>query len=310
VHETTNFCFVCGIENVTFDRGIGRGAFRKHIKSDHHMWDYVRFMIYIWEQDMDDDDGLEQYVRRCVDSRDLSWFPINKSMDLVTDDSEMNENQLLIKHVADTLNNLETEVNSTMMHLQSSFFSTAMSIQHAIPAKSDESVELYELSVDGSVANSADSLRINDKDIDESNDVKARVSKVEGLMELHSVNDPSQIIIKMISATGQKEFVPKNMSSGSGQSVLEFSRKDTLVVHRGTELKHGEFIQIQVLELISSKSRDTDEIPFHRFVASAEITLEDLVNASGSHVDVTLHINGSSFVVSVSSIASAALLKK
>ena len=34
-------------------------GFRRHIREDHHMWDYLRFIIYVWEQDQDDDDGLE-----------------------------------------------------------------------------------------------------------------------------------------------------------------------------------------------------------------------------------------------------------
>jgi hypothetical protein len=82
--DTLNICFICGIDKRTFDRaGDGTDGFRVHTKSDHNMWNYLFFMIFIWEQDKDDDDGLEYYVRHKVDKLDLSWFPMNKALCLV-----------------------------------------------------------------------------------------------------------------------------------------------------------------------------------------------------------------------------------
>ena len=37
---------------------------------------------FIWEQDKDDDDGLEYYVRHCIEDGDLTWFPKNKAIRL------------------------------------------------------------------------------------------------------------------------------------------------------------------------------------------------------------------------------------
>ena len=34
-------------------------------------------------QDQDDDDGLELYVRQCLESDDLSWLPMDKALCLV-----------------------------------------------------------------------------------------------------------------------------------------------------------------------------------------------------------------------------------
>ena len=81
VHETTTNCFICGIDKNTFDRAADNIAagFRRHIVEDHSMWNYMRFIIYIWEQDQDDDDGLEFYVRACLERDDLTWFPINQA---------------------------------------------------------------------------------------------------------------------------------------------------------------------------------------------------------------------------------------
>ena len=127
-------------------------------------------------------------------------------------------------------------------------------------------------------------------------------------MELLSVDDASSITVRMVSAGGQMLFLGKTLSSGPEGSTVEFSSKHTLSVHQGKEIKHGEFIQIHVLVTMPSPSLEDGDL--YRFIASAEIAMEDLLEASGSHVDVTLHLNGSTFVVYVSSLASASLLKK
>ena len=79
--DTTEICLICNIDKQTFDRAADSSVgFRNHVKNDHNMWAYVSFIIYLWEQDKDDDDGLEQFVRRSVDNNDIAWFPLNKAM--------------------------------------------------------------------------------------------------------------------------------------------------------------------------------------------------------------------------------------
>lgn len=80
--DTNERCFICGIEKNTFNRTLDRDAFDVHTKVDQNLWSYVYFIIYIWEQDKDDDDGLESFVRRCIDKNDLFWFPMRKAIRL------------------------------------------------------------------------------------------------------------------------------------------------------------------------------------------------------------------------------------
>lgn len=84
LEDTTQRCFICGIDKHIFDRAIDhqQWGFKHHITMDHNMWNYLYFIIHIWEQDKDDDDGLEQYVRHCVDTDDTTFFPLNKAMRL------------------------------------------------------------------------------------------------------------------------------------------------------------------------------------------------------------------------------------
>ena len=81
--DTFGTCLICGIEGVIFDRASDTGnGFKQHIKEDHHMWNYLYFIFFIWEQDKDDDDGLELFIRQAIENNDISWFPINKAMKL------------------------------------------------------------------------------------------------------------------------------------------------------------------------------------------------------------------------------------
>lgn len=89
IERTENYCFICGIHRSEFDRSFdGPGGFQHHFRFDHNMWNYFKFIVYIWEQDQDDDDGLEQMVRRGVRDLDLGWFPMNRAMCLNEKETE------------------------------------------------------------------------------------------------------------------------------------------------------------------------------------------------------------------------------
>ncbi|KAJ1400838.1 hypothetical protein B484DRAFT_241022 [Ochromonadaceae sp. CCMP2298] len=82
LEDTTEKCFICGIDKNTFNRTLDRDAFEQHTKVDQNLWAYIYFIIYIWEQDKDDDDGLESFVRNCIENDDLFWFPMRKAIRL------------------------------------------------------------------------------------------------------------------------------------------------------------------------------------------------------------------------------------
>ena len=54
-------CFICGLPKLRFDRAASDPSkgFKRHYKEDHNVWDYFAFVVFIYEQDKDDDDGLE-----------------------------------------------------------------------------------------------------------------------------------------------------------------------------------------------------------------------------------------------------------
>jgi inositol 1,4,5-triphosphate receptor type 3 len=126
--DTTEKCFICGIDKQVFDRlADGPDGFKEHIRLDHNMWNYFYFIIYIWEQDKDDDDGLEQFVRRCIEAGEMIWFPMNKAMRLnLGKGDEEDLREALQKDVAATeeklmgkLKSLKTEMTTVLEQLAS-----------------------------------------------------------------------------------------------------------------------------------------------------------------------------------------------
>ncbi|KAJ8601792.1 hypothetical protein CTAYLR_006814 [Chrysophaeum taylorii] len=79
LRNTLENCFICGLDNMTFDR-ISPGGFRRHIHHDHYMWNYLNFIIFIWQQDRDEDDGLELHVRKQIEKNDISWLPVGRAI--------------------------------------------------------------------------------------------------------------------------------------------------------------------------------------------------------------------------------------
>ena len=112
--DTTKICFICGIEKDKFDRAsLVQEGFKMHIINDHNMWNYLNF--YIWQSSKDDDDGLETFVRKSIDTKDISWMPVNKaiclknSVDLSVD---------ILSELADVVSNSETNLLTRISLLQ------------------------------------------------------------------------------------------------------------------------------------------------------------------------------------------------
>jgi hypothetical protein len=106
----------------------GPGVFTRHIETEHNMWAYLNFIIFIKQQDQDDDDGLEQYVRRCLDKKDIGWFPSNKCLmmkekgedkeEVMAD--ELSKIRLLCERMEESTNQKLSNMASDMEKLKSS----------------------------------------------------------------------------------------------------------------------------------------------------------------------------------------------
>jgi len=124
--DTVGLCFICGIEKQTFDRASDEpNGFLTHIKIDHNMWNYLYFIMLLWEQDKDDDDGLELYVRRAIDNNEITWFPLNKAIRLdraaTGDEALLNGLKRGIykseQGITDKLDKFQTQINTILEQL-------------------------------------------------------------------------------------------------------------------------------------------------------------------------------------------------
>jgi hypothetical protein len=71
-------CFICGIETSRFD-ALPKG-FHWHVGREHNMWTYIYFLAYLKSKPSTELTGVEQYVYERVHERDISWFPIERSL--------------------------------------------------------------------------------------------------------------------------------------------------------------------------------------------------------------------------------------
>ena len=90
--DTVGVCFICSIDKQIFDRASAEPeGFKTHVKVDHNLWNYMYFIFLLWEQDRDDDDGMEQFVRKAIEANEIIWLPVNKAirLDAVSSDDSL-----------------------------------------------------------------------------------------------------------------------------------------------------------------------------------------------------------------------------
>jgi hypothetical protein len=73
--DTNEFCFICGLGKLTFAKPNGGPGFEHHIKKEHCLWNYLKFIMHLKLQERGQDDGLEQHIRGMLEDGDLNWLP-------------------------------------------------------------------------------------------------------------------------------------------------------------------------------------------------------------------------------------------
>merc|ERR1711871_1213158 len=101
------------------------------------------FIFFLWEQDKDDDDGLEYYVRHKIIQNEITWFPMSNAMCLDMGETEhevmrgdmMNQIQTKESELIKRLSDLEENVNVVLDKLSGAIdrdYSSAGSIKLGI----------------------------------------------------------------------------------------------------------------------------------------------------------------------------------
>ena len=79
--DNRSFCLICGQEAAVFDRQV-EGGFAQHTDQVHNIWQYLFFLIYLKQKSEDEFTGQESYVSAKLKLKDVSFFPLRRSMDL------------------------------------------------------------------------------------------------------------------------------------------------------------------------------------------------------------------------------------
>lgn len=138
VRDTNNICFICGIEKQIFDRASDEpDGFKMHVKVDHNMWNYLYFIFLLWEQDKDDDDGMEQYVRRAIAANEIVWFPSNKAVRL---EQIVSPQEVMRKELQSCVDEMEVKVSAKFdefeVEISSMINQLVESLKQSAPQKS------------------------------------------------------------------------------------------------------------------------------------------------------------------------------
>jgi len=117
LEDIKNNCFICSINRTTFDRQ-GNG-FDVHIRTEHYIWYYLYYIVYLNHKLASEFTGIEQYVYEKIKTNDISWFPMNKALvidDLDDDDKESPSIQIIHAKLED-LYRTNREIMKKLHHI-------------------------------------------------------------------------------------------------------------------------------------------------------------------------------------------------
>ena len=82
LNDMNNICTVCSLKRDEIEKIYEKysKSYNEHVKLDHNLFNYIFYMIYLYNKDKTEFSGMESYVNDLVfNQRDITWFPINRS---------------------------------------------------------------------------------------------------------------------------------------------------------------------------------------------------------------------------------------
>uniref|UniRef100_A0AC34QF85 Inositol 1,4,5-trisphosphate receptor n=1 Tax=Panagrolaimus sp. JU765 TaxID=591449 RepID=A0AC34QF85_9BILA len=109
-----NTCFICGLERGRFDNQ--RVTFEEHNETEHNLWHYLYFIVWLQIKDETEFTGPESYVAQCVKDRNRDWFPRMQAISLKEENTE--NDQLEIRDLQEQMRMNQTEIKNLSKRLQ------------------------------------------------------------------------------------------------------------------------------------------------------------------------------------------------
>ena len=76
--DQTGKCFICDIDRGMLER-VGSG-FERHSLHEHHMWNYIFYIVHLKLKGVINLSEIEDYVYRCYKNKDYSWIPYKRAL--------------------------------------------------------------------------------------------------------------------------------------------------------------------------------------------------------------------------------------
>jgi len=240
--DTTEFCFICSIPRQTFDRNSDApDGFKTHIRNHHNMWSYLSFIFFLWEQDKDDDDGLEYYVRHKIYTNEITWFPMHKAMCL---DQALSDSEALSKDLQDSVGNskesLRTKLDGYQLDIKKLLTNLTETLQDKSFIHGDDYIEPGEVNLDRYQGEE----NVKEWETSWGYDVGVHILELRGLDMLEE--ESMALNFRLISESGMYSNEAARVDIDTQSCFFDQSAK--FVVGQNCQLSDGRSFQVQVLQ--------------------------------------------------------------
>ena len=317
IEDTTGVCFICGIEKQVFDRASdGVHGFGDHIKKDHHMWNYLYFIIYVWEQDKDDDDGLEQFVRHKIDANDIVWFPMNKAMRLtvVQSDEEDLYNDLKAdilaseKSMHSKFSQFQQEISRSLSEVAEVVCLPTGSVESSVVMEGEEMLdEIMKKTNDFVNTTARDMIDSHSKSTHSDDDECTLESQADSqvnyphwksiklkILDIQGLNSPekelSSVSCRMICENGMFSVACLNATT----ERVTFQPSEYVICDRA-KLDDGRSVRIQILQGTGRVAQFVAvvDLVYSDLIASSDLVLESIFTQPGNNRSCILSVYAS-----------------
>jgi hypothetical protein len=266
--KTTEICFICNIDKEVFDR-VAPSGFRRHIQHDHKMWNYLFFIVHLHEQDKDDDDGLEWYVRRCIEKTDLQWFPLNKAMCL---DQKESDDEILRQRLAVDVEDVEVSLGTDIAAFKESMRVSIQDIVHSAVTGHNSIVEKVQ---EESVKTKIEPPKINPV---AELDLAIQIMEISNLML--SDTELKQIQCRVIAHDDKTFHTVQSLKSSRNRIIFE---QKIVPIAEGISFNDKKRMRIQIIQTIGKVARS---------IAVIELAYDDLHMANGTTLRLPFRVEG------------------
>ncbi|RYG94113.1 hypothetical protein EON65_57945 [archaeon] len=202
----------------------------------------------LWEQDRDDDDGLEQYVRRAIDANEITWFPLHKAIRLnqaaTKEESLLNDLINKSNHtensVATKLEKFQTDINTVLEQLNQALKGDhaldRQDASRAVTGKSRPSTMVAAGGLDVSTKGfSGKTIKVLNIKIKEVSGAVLSNLRTDYLIYVNVYFDTDMITVKAVGRNGDRAVFPTNEVIDLVQGVHAYDNRNCTL-----QVMHGE----------------------------------------------------------------------